>query len=120
MGIIRGDITMSYDPNSEYVRNRDNRTKINNLLGWGKESDIDFHRCPTCIDHPRLEIVESDGKRMGKCIRGCGNLFNLQKDEERPQNTSRFGSKSHSFIVSKDQKKKSKQTGSLSQLLRRH
>jgi hypothetical protein len=103
------ELLMSYDYSSEYTRNRDNRTKINNLIGFGAEKSQDFPRCPTCIEHWRLEIVNSpDGKKQGKCIRGCGNLFDLQNNEERPKNTSRFGSKSQSFIITKDKDKNTK------------
>jgi uncharacterized C2H2 Zn-finger protein len=102
---------MSLGEGSDYAKRRDDRTKINNLIGFGSESSQDFHRCPTCIEHWRLEIVNSpDGKRMGKCIRGCGNLFNLQKDEERPKNASRFGNKTSSFIITKDKSKDKKKS----------
>ena len=100
---------MSLGEGSDYAKRRDDRTRINNLIGFGAEKSQDFHRCPTCIEHWRLEIVNSpDGKKQGKCVRGCGQLFDLQKDEERPKNTSRFGSKSKSFIVSKDKDKNTK------------
>jgi hypothetical protein len=108
---------MSYDYDSEYVRNRDNRTKVRNLV-FGRESSRDFPRCITCIEKWRLEIVNSeDGtKKMGKCIRGCGQLFELEtmRNDETggnmltPKYTSKYGStgKSHSFIVNKGGKKK--------------
>ena len=116
---------MSYDRDSEYVRSRDDRTKIRNLVFFGRESSRDFPRCPSCLEQWRLEIVNSeDGtKKMGKCVRGCGQLFELEtmRNDETggnmltPKYTSKYGStgKTHSFIVSKDKKKKRKDIGSI-------
>jgi hypothetical protein len=122
---------MSYDRDSEYVRSRDDRTRIRNLVGYGRETSRDFPRCPFCLEKWRLEIVNSeDGtKKMGKCIRGCGQLFDLEtmRNDETGSTmlvptkyTSKYGSTgtSHSFIASQgDKNKKRKQTGSINDQL---
>jgi len=72
-----------------------------------------------------LEIVNSeDGtKKMGKCVRGCGHLFDLDKtiNEETgsiaPKYRTKYTSVTKSFILRKDHKKKSKQTGSINDQL---
>lgn len=102
---------MSYDLDGRLKQ--DNRIKINNVIipsGGGQ----DFVRCPVCIGKPRLEVrKDANGNRIGVCIRSCNNTYPL---EEQTTNSSsvnakyqtKYGAsgKQHSFIISKDNKKK--------------
>jgi hypothetical protein len=113
---------------SPYENIKNDRVKVNNLV-FGGEPKRDFPRCPICIEQWRLELFTSDsGKRMAKCIRGCGQLFDLETMQNQEDGgtmlvpskyTSRYGStqKHSSFIISQGHKKKSKQTGSINDQL---
>jgi Zn ribbon nucleic-acid-binding protein len=118
---------MSYERDSAYLGMRNNRNKVNNLVGFGVESKIDFPRCPICLEHWRLTVTEENGIKVGYC-QGCGKTIPLETtvNQETGDNmltptkyTSKYGStsKQHSFIISKDKKTKRKQTGSINDAL---
>jgi hypothetical protein len=109
------------DRASPYYEHMQNKNKINICL-WNtlNDSDRDFPRCDVCLERWRLEIItSSDGKKQGKCIRGCGKVFDLEKvvntetgnDMLVPQTyTNRYGvppGKQHSFLISQKDKRKS-------------
>jgi hypothetical protein len=105
---------MSY--NIDGQKKQDNRVKINNVI-IPSGSSRDFPRCIVCIDQPRLQVSNSpEGKRIGVCVKSCGQTFELEKTTNQetggsmltPKYTSKYGSagKQHSFIVSQNKKKK--------------
>jgi hypothetical protein len=102
---------------SDYVRNRDDRTKVRDCTFNTAYSNTNTKHCLTCIDHPRLMIKEIDGQKKWWC-RGCGNSELVEPGSTENTNSkyqSKYGSTkpSSSFIISKD-KKKEKRPGELS------
>lgn len=99
-------------PTGNYMRER---YKINNLLFPGTSGTK--ISCPFCLCF-RLTLTIENGKRVGRCLSGCGQWFDLEKtvNEETGQSmlastakkyTTKFGTigGSKSFIVSQKRKK---------------
>src|SRR5438128_2707043 len=97
----------NYDRN--FRRERDSRTKINNLVFTSSNHGNKIH-CRTCIEHWVMILKEIDGAKKWWC-HGCNQTIPYEKENVESSNkkyTSKFGTasgQSHSFIISKGKKK---------------
>jgi len=91
------------DHNTIYSQLKRNRKRIgialwNNNLGLKGPPEA---RCEFCLERWRLEIRESPNGKIGVCIRGCGNTFQLKRADLKgeildyikyqPKYTTKFG-----------------------------
>lgn len=98
---------------SPYDSMKANRHRVNDMTLGFNTSTSPLARCPTCVEQWKLEVsTTAEGKKIGKCIRGCGGEYPLEpnKDpESQSKYTTRFGTannqKYSSFIISQPRKK---------------
>jgi hypothetical protein len=110
-------------PTGNYMRER---YKINNLLfASTRGTKIS---CPFCLCF-RLTLTMENGKRVGRCLSGCGQWFDLEKtvNEETGQSilaptakkyTTKFSTStggSKTFILSQKSKRETLKKGELSE-----
>lgn len=103
---------------SHYNQMKASRLKVNSLLGFGStNSSPNTPRCLTCLEAWKLQIsTNAEGKRIGKCIKGCGQEYVLDSPADQATNskyTTRYGQaqgqKHSTFILSQPRRKSNTQ-----------
>ncbi len=95
-------------PGSEYERNKNDRTRVNNLTGFGTPTS-DKQLCNVC--QVALRLKQIDGVNKMWCS-SCNNILPVDSatavTDVNSKYTSRYGStgKSNFFIISQSKKKK--------------
>ena len=98
---------------SPYEDMKRNRHKINNMTLGFTNTSPSAPKCSICLEQWKLQVsTNSDGHKIGTCIRGCGTVFQLDEQGDSAnasKYTTKFGTannqKYSSFIISQPRRK---------------